>query len=366
MTLYCVYVGGGSEHAGAEAAAFDSMLGEPMDGFLGYTEGWEPGNFERLRPARQTWPGNLGDHGRPIVWSVMLMFDDEGVEGYRKVARGEYFTQHKMFGQDLINYHNSIGDTTGPIYIRSTWEVPGEWFGWNVAAVQDPNAFKGAWQQFANALHSISPRIKTVWDFNSDRGEIEYLYPGDDYIDVISQDIYWIWDLQGTDATAAFHFTRYGTPNPLGAGDYAWPLQRHFEWCRGKNKPMAISEFGVKLNGVDIASLDCTKWFQDFFAFVDEVNADPRVGMAYVTWWNSDDANTGKFTARVGEPHQSNVRNMFRARVPGSALGVTTPPPPLGDRNLYVASATFNGAAVPGAALNLLSGGPQSFTFSKP
>ena len=36
---------------------------------------------------------------------------------------------------------------------------------------------------------------------------------------------------------------------------------------------------------------------------------------------------------------------------------------PTGDRNLFVASATFNGAAVNNAALNEWSGGPQSFTF---
>ena len=185
-----------------------------------------------------------------------------------------------------------------------------------------------------SSLHAIRagrPRIKVVWDFNSDRGEIEYLYPGDAYVDVISQDIYWIHDLQGTDPVDAFHLSRYGN-QLLPAETYAWPLQRHFEWCKGKRKPMAISEWAVKLKDRPF-QLNSTAWVQEFFNFIDYVNADPDVGMAYVSWWSNEEANVGSdgtngFRDEAGEPHLTNVRNMFRARLPGTILGTGDNPPP--------------------------------------
>ena len=275
MTLYGAYIGGTKGHADASRQLGRQAIRTlpRLHGGLGRQQ------LGRLRPIVVTKRGGaLGDTRRYLFWSIMMITDNAGVGGYRSVAKGERRALHEQIGRDLIEYHNGLGDTTGPIYVRSTWEVPGEWFGWNVAATQDPEAFKGAWREFAAALHRVSPRLKTVWDFNSDRGEIEYLYPGDEACDVISQDIYWIHDLQGTDPVKAFHKSRHG---------YSRGLQWHLEWCRAKRKPMAIAEYGIKLNGIDESRLDCTTWFKEFFAFIDEVNADPNVGMAFVTWWNS-------------------------------------------------------------------------------
>ena len=95
----------------------------------------------------------------------------ESVGWYAEVASGARNGLFNTIGEELIAYHDSIGDTK-PIYVRSTWEVPGEWFNWNVAASQDVNTFKAAWAQFATALRANGrgARIKTVFDFNCDRG----------------------------------------------------------------------------------------------------------------------------------------------------------------------------------------------------
>ena len=58
----------------------------------------------------------------------------QGVNWYREVARGERNALYDQMGRDLMLYHDRIGDT-GPIYVRSIWEIPGDWFAWNVAAV---------------------------------------------------------------------------------------------------------------------------------------------------------------------------------------------------------------------------------------
>ena len=156
MTLYCVYAGGTK----AEVDDIDGWLGEQFDGSLGYTEGWDPNNWEGLRPiVKSDRPGALGDTGRRIVWSIMFIPDvdhgniQQGVNWYREVARGERNALYDQMGRDLMLYHDRIGDT-GPIYVRSIWEIPGEWFAWNVGRLitgRDMQAYIGAWRQFANA-----------------------------------------------------------------------------------------------------------------------------------------------------------------------------------------------------------------------
>ena len=226
---------------------------------------------------------------------------------YAEVASGARNGLFNTIGEELIAYHDSIGDTK-PIYVRSTWEVPGEWFNWNVAAANNPNTFKAAWAQFATALRANGAALASRRCGTSTPivARFEHLYPGDQHIDVIGQDIYWIHDLQGTDPVAAFNRSRHG---------YSRGLQWNLEFCREKGKPLAISEFGIKLDGIDVNSLDCAAWFREFFAFVDECNQPGNPGMAYVTWWDEDAASVGKFTHRAPQTQQNAVRNIFRPRL---------------------------------------------------
>jgi len=61
-------------------------------------------------------------------------------------------------------------------------------------------------------------------------------------------------------------------------------LQWNFDFCKAKRKPMAISEFGVKLFERPF-QLDSTGWFNEFFNFVDYANADPDVGVSHPVLW---------------------------------------------------------------------------------
>jgi|SRR5215207_2734257 len=325
MTLYCTHVGG---DAISEARDFETWLGTGVRtaGWLAYTEGYR-GTYDGLNPDHViNRAGHLSGLNRPVMWSIMMVPDPptgDGVawfvEGYRSTARGDHFAAHQEHARQMVAYANRIGDTTGPVYARTTWEVPGEWFDWNKAATEDKAAFRGAWVKWAEAMRSVSPRIKTVFDFNSDRGPVEDYYPGDAAVDVYGQDIYWIPDLQGMDPVAAFNHTRYG---------YSRGLQWNLDFCKAHGKPLAVSEWGLKVSTPGYEKLDHTTWVRLFFEFVDECNAPGNPGMAYVTFWNDDDANVGKFTTRAVQSSQDGVRALMRARYPGTVLGTVTAPPP--------------------------------------
>ena len=116
-----------------------------------------------------------------------------------------------------------------------------------------------------------------VWDFNSDRGPVEQYYPGDDCVDVISQDIYWTEELQGKDPKAAFQRHVHGYSRGL-----AWMA----EFAKARGKPIAISEFGVDPS---LAAADV--WLG---LFADWVKAN---NVVYVTYWYSNQSFPGRFGA---------------------------------------------------------------------
>lgn len=264
-----VYVG----HDLSALREFEAALGRRVDGVLEYTSNRglaELGPSDRLR-------GPLGAVGRGIFWSiphfVSWELPDNGLADMRAVASGARDADFVRWGRELLARGTPVSD--GNFYIRPAWEVPGEWFPWSLAARQDPAAFRRAFCRFARALHGVSNKFKIVWDFNSDRGPVEQYYPGDDCVDVISQDIYWTPSLQGRDPKAAFerHVSGYGR-------GLTWMA----EFAAARGKPMAISEFGVNpsVRGAEV-------WLELFADWVKSNN------VLYAVYWYSNADFSGKF-----------------------------------------------------------------------
>ena len=154
-------------------------------------------------------------------------------------------------------------------------------FPWSLSAKQDPAAFRASVCRYARALRSVSNKFKIVWDFNSDRGPVEQYYPGDDCVDVISQDIYWTLDLQGKEPRAAFNRHVSGYSRGL-----AWMA----EFAAAHGKPMAISEFRRRRFGP--RRRDLARPFADWVR---------SHNVVYIVYWYSNDAFPGIFgrNARV-------------------------------------------------------------------
>ncbi len=287
-TMIGVYVG----HDLPALREFEAVLGRRVDGLLEYTASrhWgEMGPSDRLR-------GPLGATGRPIFWSIphyaAWEARDKGLADMRAVASGRHDADFARWGRELIARGTPAPD--GNFYIRSAWEMPGEWFPWGHSARQDPAAFRESFCRFARALRTVSNKLKVVWDFNSDRGPVEQYYPGDDCVDVISQDIYWTPDLQGRNARAAFDKHVNGYSRGL-----AWMA----EFAAQRGKPMAISEFGVdpSVPGAEV-------WLGLFADWVKSNN------VVYAVYWYSNDAFPGRFrgNSKVAEA----MRRLFGQQQP--------------------------------------------------
>src|ERR1700722_6306169 len=152
---------------------------------------------------------------------------------------------------------------------------------WTPASNGSDNAdFVKAWQHIANLIHSEGTKdgitAKTIWDPATTNGssyDVQTLYPGDQYVDVISVDVYGggtpnnLVDFAtgGTtvDATYAVwaakpanieHYYLYenftlGNPTPaLGAttaSGYGWSFADTVAFAKEHNKPFGIDETGA-------------------------------------------------------------------------------------------------------------------------
>ena len=274
-TLFGVAVDG---YSAANVQAFERAIGAPVGTVLGYGSG--SGSWADMNPGWLYSQDFLGAAGKPVNISMPMAPDSAGVAEYQSIARGEHRGDHQSWARTILD---AAPDDNSPIYVRSTWEVPGEWFPWSGVATSDTEAFKGAWRQFSDAFHDVSSRFKMVWDFNADRGPVEQFYPGDEAVDVISTDPYWNSDFQGGEPNAAWAKTTSG---------YSRGLDWMAEFAAQHNKPMAISEWGVPINDPQITAEEGAAWIGHFRDWVLEQNNDGDPGVAYVNWWNVSEAFT--------------------------------------------------------------------------
>ena len=282
----------------AALAQFESWLGQPVDAVLGYTGG---GSWGDADPGWQLSSGFLGGTGREILWSIPMYPDGGGVGMLREVASGKHNGTYTEWAEKILA--SRAGDSD-PIYVRTTWELGGEWFPWTADAEADPAAYRAAFQQFAKSFHDVSGRFDMVWDFNSDRGEVEQWYPGDQAVDVISQDIYWNPQWTSTDPVAAFDKLANGYPRGL-----TWMA----DFAAQHGKPVAISEWSV--HGDNAAPL--INAMKDWVA---------THNIVYVTYWN-DDARSG-YDGKMSDGRWPNsgaaLRDFFDADA-APAPGTATP-----------------------------------------
>jgi hypothetical protein len=256
-------------YAGNDAAsvkAFEKWLGKPVDAVLAYTSGGSNGDWNAPDPGWQIdIKKYLGGSGRPALWSIPMAPDDGGADAYREIAKGIHNSLYASWAKKILKSRS--GDK-GPIYVRTTWELGGEWFSWTQAAKDDPQAYRQAFSEFASAFHHVSGRFKIVWDFTSDRGPVEQWYPGDGAVDVISQDVYWTPEYSGTKAAGAFEWIRN--------------RERGLDWMvkfsAQHHKPMAISEWGVP--GGNSTAYDGAEFIRLFETWVESHN------VVYATYWD--------------------------------------------------------------------------------
>ncbi len=384
---------------------------------------------------------------------------------FQQIISGKYDAVYK----GVVDAWANAGYST--VQFRLGYEFNGGYEPWSPSASSNPSAnadFVAAFQRIANLIHAESATKgmtgQVVWntaDINNNGVDPTKLYPGDNYVDIMSTDTYsplypndyTDWSTGGTKQISAAswganavdraHFWQYtnGTqynPTP-GLGSTGWSFQNAVDFALLHNKPLSVSEAGsgraasaigpsddpafadwlagaltqaqnkgVHIQNVNIwditlgdgdwnfsngsKPLAAASWAANFGATSNQsglpINTvtigsgpDRLVLQMSEDAWNGDaqftvqvdgkqigDTQTATAFHSAGQTQALTVLGTFAGAHTATvtflndAYGGTSST----DRNLYVNSASFNGATISGASLTEYSAGAQSFSFTGP
>ncbi len=152
---------------------------------------------------------------------------------------------------------------------------------WTPAANGSDNAdFVAAWQHIANLIHSEGTKdgitAKTVWNPSTANGgayDVQTLYPGDQYVDVVSTDVYGggnpnnlvdfatggttvdssyaVWAAKPANVQHYYLYENFTLGNlapglgASGASGYGWSVADTIAFAKLHNKPLGIDETGA-------------------------------------------------------------------------------------------------------------------------
>src|SRR3954452_24903663 len=141
----------------------------------------------------------------PMIFAIPMLpqFDSEdatdttaGNPTLSAGAKGDYNVYWAKLAQNLVD--RGLGDTT----LRIGWEFNGNWFRW--AAYLDPSDWVKYWRNIVTTMRAVSPALK--FDYSVALGSTYAnpfsttvtatqpgVYPGDQYVDIISASMYDQW-----------------------------------------------------------------------------------------------------------------------------------------------------------------------------
>ena len=209
----------------------------------------------------------------PLIFSMDIVAQTTTLAGVAAGVANSYFIS---WAQTILAEATPLPD--GNFYIRIGYEEGNNGsFAWQQQGNTHPGTFIAAFQQFANAFHAVSPKFKIVWDTFPTATPIAaqtnaVYYPGDAYVDVISQDPY----LQTS--TGQNMSTALTRPNGLN-----WMAS----FATAHNKPMAFSEWAFDSNDAGPVITDYFNW----------IKANNLVYEVYYNAWAGGKLDNNQFPA---------------------------------------------------------------------
>lgn len=140
-----------------------------------------------------TWSWHMvrPDKSEPNTWTESILCNSMNNYEFQQMT-----TEGTSYYQCFINRIDSVvwafqklKDAGVPVLWRPFHEMNGNWFWWGGNPTYSPKLYKIMYDRYTNywGLDNI------IWVWNVDRptnGEISQYYPGDQYVDVLSMDIY--------------------------------------------------------------------------------------------------------------------------------------------------------------------------------
>jgi len=246
---------------------YENWLGGETNAVLAYTN---DSSWEAMDPS---WIMSQFE-GRTQVFSFPLFPQTSSLWD---VANGRGDGYFREYAEKILANADNVAAPDGRIFVRTGWEMGGDaGISWQDQGNDNPELFKEAFRHFADAFHDVSDRFAIVFDPAFDKGGGPKYYPGDDYVDVISQDLYWFPEWYGDDAKAVFE--RF-LDEPYGP---TWME----EFAAERGKQTAYTEWGAP-EGYDASEfIELMKgWFED-----------PSHNVAYHIYWDVDSDYPGRIS----------------------------------------------------------------------
>ena len=279
MTLLGVY----GENDPQQILDFEAWLGRKVDmitGFVGQV------SWADFTGSAQWAAGVWSAIDRPVYWTVPLVVNGTTLE---QAATGAFDGYYRTVAQALAASRPQDAE----INVRVGWEMTGNWYPWS--AIGHEQAYVDAFRQFVDTFRSVDSRFKFDWNIAAtDVMDPAAAYPGDAYVDTISEDFY--WDINAGDSTDPATAWAWEVNRPHGL---AWIEQ----FAAAHGKPTAYPEWGIM-------SDNAGPYIQQVKAWFDSHN------VKYEGYWNSDAAYPGK----LSDGTQPNAGAVFRQLFSGPDL----------------------------------------------
>ncbi len=181
-------------------------------------------------------------------------------EKCKEVSEGHY-------DDELLSLIKTLKDLKNPVFLRIGYECNDPTHNYN------PQHFILSWKYIVDTFrkHHVT-NVAMVWSvctaFNRDLGELMNYYPGNDYVDWFSDDLF-----------GARHFTEKNNLKII-TEDFYKESKKH-------KKPMMIGESSAAGIGVDKGKESWDGWFKPYFQWI---HSHPNVkAFCYINWdWGKD------------------------------------------------------------------------------
>ena len=258
-------------------------MGVPAGGILGFADEANPSrSLARVVADAPTFAAME----QPVNWAIPLAWPGISTAD---VASGMYDSTFVAIAETIAE--NQTEDFNPQLYVRLGWEATNG-YPWKVftgpdkvldeALVQD---YIDAFQHVATIFRSVDDRFQIEWNqnySNKDSTGVFYdlnkLYPGDDFVDVVGVDAYNVASFSGQDDPATAW--AYKEDAPFGLSWFS-------QFAAAHGKPLALTEWGIDSD--------------NFGYYVEKLAEFARTNnVLYANYWNADARTNGNDTLTDG------------------------------------------------------------------
>jgi mannan endo-1,4-beta-mannosidase len=233
-----------------------------------------------------------------------------------------------------------------PVIWRPLHEAQGGWFWWGA---HGPETFKDLWQLMHDRMTNVHGLHNLIWEFTSSAATGNHLdwYPGDQYVDMVSLDVYtdpassmsgeWYDTLEHYDGRKMIALSESGTlPNADQMEAYGIAWSYYSLWKDGFLDDFTPAQVQALMGDEDVITLDelmTMPWSNAAPALPGDDNGDDTVNSADYTVWR--DAMTAGSTSLPNDLTPGEVndfdfevwRTFFGQSLGGGAGAAAVPEP---------------------------------------